>query len=49
MTGPYVIYCKKGVRGAKAMDLMKQAGFSRVYNVSGGYENWCARGLPVQR
>jgi rhodanese-related sulfurtransferase len=45
----YVVYCKKGARGAKAMDLMRQAGFSRVYNVSGGYENWSSRGLPVQR
>lgn len=45
----YVIYCKKGGRGAKAMDLMRQAGFSRIYNVSGGYDTWCARGLPVQR
>jgi len=46
---PYVVYCKKGMRGAKAMEILKQAGFSRVYNISGGYDTWCARGLPVQR
>lgn len=46
---PYVVYCKKGMRGAKAMELLKQAGFSRVYNISGGYEGWAGRGLPVQR
>jgi phage shock protein E len=46
---PYVVYCKKGVRGAKAMEILKRAGFTRVYNLSGGYDAWCARGLPVQR
>lgn len=46
---PYVVYCKAGVRGAKAMEILKRAGFSRVYNLSGGYENWIRRGLPVQR
>lgn len=46
---PYVVYCKKGLRGAKAMEILKQAGFSRVYNISGGYDSWAGRGLPVQR
>ncbi|MEN6518156.1 MAG: rhodanese-like domain-containing protein [Methanospirillum sp.] len=46
---PYVVYCKKGARGAKAMEILRQAGFSRVYNVSGGYDNWASRSLPVQR
>jgi rhodanese-related sulfurtransferase len=46
---PYVVYCKKGLRGAKAMEILKQAGFTRVYNISGGYDAWCARGMPVQR
>lgn len=46
---PYVVYCKKGLRGAKAMGILKQAGFTRVYNLSGGYDAWCARGMPVQR
>lgn len=46
---PYVVYCKKGMRGAKAMEILRQAGFSRVYNIQGGYENWAGRGLPVTR
>lgn len=46
---PYVVYCKKGMRGAKAMEILKQAGFSRVYNISGGYDSWAAGGHPVQR
>ena len=44
-----MVYCRKGLRGAKAMEILKQAGFTRVYNISGGYENWARRGLPVQR
>lgn len=46
---PYVVYCKAGVRGAKAMEILRQAGFSRVYNISGGFDNWTRQGLPVQR
>ncbi len=44
----YVVYCKKGARGAKAMDILKQAGFRRVYNISGGVEGWARAGLPLQ-
>jgi len=46
---PYVIYCKKGARGAKAMDILKQAGFRRVYNIAGGVEGWTRAGLPLRR
>lgn len=46
---PYVVYCKKGLRGAKAMEILRQAGFARVYNISGGYDRWAAGGHPVQR
>jgi rhodanese-related sulfurtransferase len=46
---PYVVYCKKGMRGAKAMEILRQVGFSRVYNIAGGYDGWCAKGMPVQR
>lgn len=46
---PYVVYCRKGIRGAKAMEILKRAGFARVYNVSGGYDGWAARGHPVER
>lgn len=45
---PYVVYCKGGLRGAKAMEILRQAGFARVYNISGGYDRWVAAGFPVQ-
>ena len=46
---PYVVYCKRGLRGAKAMEILRQAGCARVYNISGGYDRWVAAGFPVQR
>jgi rhodanese-related sulfurtransferase len=30
------LYCLKGNRGKKAMELMKAGGFLAVYNISGG-------------
>jgi rhodanese-related sulfurtransferase len=48
-TLPYIVYCKTGVRGARALEILRQAGFSRVYNISGGYNGWSGRGLPVER
>lgn len=44
---PCVVYCRRGTRGRKAMDLLQSAGFSTVYNLSGGYEQWKAAGLPT--
>jgi phage shock protein E len=44
---PCVVYCRRGSRGRKAMDLLQSAGFSEVYNISGGYEQWKAAGLPT--
>ncbi len=46
---PYVAHCKRGLRGAKAMEILRQAGFARVYNISGGFDSWAAGGHPVQR
>lgn len=45
----YVVYCKRGMRGQKAMEIMRQAGFSRVLNVAGGFEAWSRSGQPVHR
>jgi rhodanese-related sulfurtransferase len=44
---PCIVYCRRGTRGRKAMDLLQSAGFSEVYNISGGYEQWKAAGLPT--
>ncbi|MEO5582511.1 MAG: rhodanese-like domain-containing protein [Saprospiraceae bacterium] len=36
----YYIYCEQGNRSSKCMDKMKSIGFTRVYNLIGGYESY---------
>ncbi len=36
----YLVYCKKGGRSAKATTIMKELGFEKVYDMSGGYDQW---------
>lgn len=38
MNGPIVVYCRSGNRSGLAMNLLKQAGLSEVYN-GGGLED----------
>ena len=35
-----VVHCKSGRRSAKAIGVLKEAGFSRLWNVTGGIEAW---------
>lgn len=42
------VHCKSGVRSAKAVNLLKEKGFSRVQNVRGGILEWNARLDPDQ-
>ena len=35
-----VIHCKSGVRSAKALKLLKEAGFGKLWNVTGGIQAW---------
>jgi adenylyltransferase/sulfurtransferase len=35
-----VVYCKGGVRGAKAVAELRGAGFQRVRNLTGGITAW---------
>ena len=35
-----VVHCKMGGRSAKAVELMKQAGFNQVKNLTGGINRW---------
>jgi rhodanese-related sulfurtransferase len=44
---PVVIYCRSGNRSAQAADLLKNAGYSQLYDL-GGIIAWAASGLPVQ-
>lgn len=46
---PYLIYCQSGRRSAKTLDLMKAAGFARVYELAGGFLAWQAAGAAVEK
>jgi molybdopterin/thiamine biosynthesis adenylyltransferase/rhodanese-related sulfurtransferase len=37
---PMVVHCKSGARSAKAIVLLKQAGFTKMANLSGGILGW---------
>src|SRR5271165_3936405 len=38
-----VVHCKMGGRSAKAVDFLRQSGFSRVHNLAGGINAWAER------
>jgi rhodanese-related sulfurtransferase len=45
-----ILQCRSGNRSGKATDaLINQAGFERVYNLTGGLIAWRSAGLPVDR
>lgn len=37
---PVYIYCEAGIRGDLAQRILRQSGFDRVFNLSGGYRLW---------
>lgn len=44
---PVYVYCKKGGRSAKAATILKDMGFSKVYDLQGGITNWQQKGLET--
>lgn len=43
----YLVYCGTGMRSAAASRVMAELGFKYIYNMTGGYTDWVAAGLPV--
>ena len=43
----YFIYCLTGIRSATARNIMKELGFKNIINLTNGYTDWVAAGLPV--
>lgn len=37
---PVYLYCKMGGRSSRAAQLLKEEGFVKIYNYSGGYNDW---------
>ena len=36
----YLVYCRSGKRSAKALQIMKENGFTHVKHLKGGFEAW---------
>jgi rhodanese-related sulfurtransferase len=45
---PIVTVCRAGGRSAQAFNILRQAGFTSVANLSGGMLRWRAEGFPVE-
>ena len=43
---PVVVYCRTGRRSAEAAAILREAGYTSVYDL-GGIQAWSAAGLPV--
>ena len=43
----YAVYCRSGNRSGQATAIMADNGFSSLFNLSGGMNDWSAAGLPV--
>jgi len=48
-TKTYLIYCRSGNRTGKTLNLIKDMGFSRVYNMDKGIKGWRSKGFPVTK
>jgi rhodanese-related sulfurtransferase len=45
----YLVYCRSGNRSGKAVKIMQEAGFMKLYNMEGGINKWLAGGGKVVR
>lgn len=43
----YLIYCRSGNRSGQTFDIMKELGFTEVYNMLGGITSWKNADYPV--
>lgn len=45
----YYIYCRSGGRSGKTLDMMKKAGFKKVFDMKGGMIAWNAANMPTKK
>ena len=43
----YLLYCRTGIRSARALLLMRSLGFTKLYNLTKGIEQWQREGYEV--
>ena len=46
-TATYAVYCRSGRRSANAIATMKDAGFTNMFNLNTGVQEWAQAGLPL--
>lgn len=46
---PVYLYCGGGYRSALAADTLQKMGYTNVVSVDGGWREWTAQGLPVEK
>ncbi len=44
---PVFVYCKAGGRSNRAAEQLKELGFTKVYNLDGGFDSWKEQGLEI--
>lgn len=45
----YLVHCASGVRSLKACEILGRLGFSKMYNLPGGFRAWAREGKPVEK
>lgn len=43
------VYCRRGLRGANAVKILRSSGYTDVHNMTGGIEAWMSKNYPVQK
>jgi rhodanese-related sulfurtransferase len=46
---PVYVICQTGKRSQKGAEILRQAGFKDVYNITGGTSAWMSAGLPTEK
>ena len=46
---PIVLYCRSGKRAGMAAEVLKKAGFRKLYHLEGDMLGWHAKGLPMEK
>jgi len=43
----YAVYCRSGNRSGQAIEVMREAGFTNIYNLNGGVIDWANAGKTL--
>ncbi|WP_196895151.1 rhodanese-like domain-containing protein [Aureivirga marina] len=46
---PLYLYCRSGARSMKAAKMLKKAGYTKIYNVDGGFLAWKSKNYKIEK